>query len=61
MTGEEDDLATGEPAGEEVVGGGAEGGLDLDPAGVGEAFDVIEARAADDSDAMRLPRHAGWV
>ncbi len=61
VAGEEHDVASGEAAGEKLVGGWAEGGFDLDPAGVGESVDVVEAGATDDPDAMRLPRHAGWV
>ncbi len=49
---EKDDIAPRETAGEEVVGGRAEGRPDLHPFLLGEALDVIEAAAADDADAL---------
>ena len=58
VAGEEDDVAPDEAAGQEIIGGGAEGGFDLDPFLVGEAFDAIEAGSADDANAMLC--HAGF-
>ena len=51
VPGQEDDVASGEFAGEEGVRGWAEGGVELDPFLAGEAFDLVEAAAADDADA----------
>ncbi len=55
---QEDDVPSGEAAGEQAVGGIAERGAHGDPAGVGEAVDLVEAGAADDPDSMGLLRHA---
>ena len=54
---QEYDVASGELAGEKLVRGGAEGGFDRDPFLAREPFDVVEAAAADDADAIL--RHGG--
>ena len=53
---QENHVAPGEFAGEQIVRGRAKGRFDLHPFLVGEAFDVVKAGAADDADAMF--RHA---
>jgi len=57
VPGEKHDFAAGEPSGEQVVGGRAEGGFDLDPFLVREALDAVQSGAADDANAMF--RHGG--
>ena len=52
VPGQKHDLAPRQLAGEETVRGRAKGRLDLDPLLLGKAFDMIEAAAADDADAM---------
>jgi hypothetical protein len=47
---QENDFASGDFSGEQIVGRFAEGRFDFDPFLLGEAFDVIKSRAADDSD-----------
>jgi hypothetical protein len=47
---EKNDVAAGEPAGEKIIGGFSERGLDLHPFLMGKAFDGIKSAAADDAD-----------
>jgi hypothetical protein len=48
---EENDVSASEFAGEEFIGGIAEGGLDFDPFLIRKPFNTIEAAAADNADA----------
>ena len=48
----ENDVASGEFAGEQIVGGLAERRFDFHPFLVGETFDVVKPGAADDADVM---------
>ena len=47
---QENHVASGDFSGEQIVGRPAEGRFDFHPFLVGEAFDVVKSRAADDSD-----------
>ena len=52
MPRQENHFASGEFAGEQIVGRRAEGRFDLHPFLVREAFDAVKSGAADDADAM---------
>lgn len=55
---QEDDIATAQLAGQQIIRGRAERRFDLHPFLPGEAFDVIQPAAADNADPMI--RHSLW-
>jgi hypothetical protein len=56
MSGQKNDLASGQSAGEQIVRGRSKRGLDFDPFLAGESIKMVKAGAADDADARF--RHA---
>ena len=54
MAREKDDFASGQSAGEQIIRGRAERRFDRDPFLPGESFDMIEAAASDDANALGL-------